>query len=120
MIYYQMPIGAEKRDSGANFGMRLDRVTTEPDSTVEFRRLLPQPGFLELKMSSRGIDSLSIAGVQYVRAVQLSRAGEGQGEESDQGKEEEKKTIGKFLDEVPVGYIIGIGIGVVIFSGVAD
>lgn len=135
MLYYQISLDGGVRDSGHSFGLRLDQTVVEEGQMIEFQQLMKRPGLLDLRFSHGGLQSLSIAGVDYAGWYRVQRAEEeaagsaesgaaaGTGEAAETGAqppEEEKLTIGGVLEKTPVGVLIGVGLGIVLIAGISE
>jgi hypothetical protein len=124
LVYYQIPFSGDAPDTRAHFGLRLDRTVREAGQTVEFSALMPRPAVMDLRFGTGGLESFSFAGVDYLaryRALQADEeqktTGDGTAKSGDKdAAEEDKLTMGKILDDAPVGYLIGAGIGLLLLG----
>jgi hypothetical protein len=53
-------------------------------------------------------------------AEESTAAAPEQAEPEPAGDEEEGRSLGEYLEEIPAGYLIGIGLGVVLLTGLGD
>lgn len=53
-------------------------------------------------------------------AEESTAAAPEQAEPEPAGEEEEGRSLGEYLEEIPAGYLIGIGLGVVLLTGLGD
>lgn len=137
LLYYQVSFSGSAQDRKASYGLRLDQTYHARNETPDFRQLLARPALAELSFDSEGAGSLNIAG--FGRAYRMHRAnGEGSAgteapAEPEAGEpaaeepqpetasdEEDGRSLGEYLEEIPAGYLIGIGLGVVLVTGLAD
>lgn len=124
LVYYQLPFSGNATDTRAHFGLRLDRTVREAGQTVEFSSLMPRPAVMDLRFGNDGMESFSLAGVDYLARYRALQADEEQKTSADEtGKsgdrkpeEEDKLTMGKVLDNTPPGYLIGAGIGLLLLG----
>lgn len=124
LVYYQLPFNGPAPDTHAHFGLRVDRAVRAAGESVDFSALVPRPAVMELRFNNAGMESFTFAGVDYLaryRALQADEeqktTGDGTVKSGDKGAEEEDKlTMGKILDEAPVGYLIGAGIGILLIG----
>lgn len=125
LVYYQFPFSGDAPDTRAHFGLRLDRTVREAGQTVEFSALMPRPAVMDLRFGERGMESFSLAGVDYLARYRTLQADEEQKTSADDTaksgdkkpeEEEDKLTMGKVLDNTPPGYLIGAGIGLLLLG----
>lgn len=134
LVYYQLPFSGSAQETRARFGLRLDRTVHEAGAPVEFRSLMGRPAVMDLRFGNAGMESFSFAGVDYLaryRALnadaeqapaeqaptEQAPAESGTQKPADKpATEEDKLTMGKILDEAPMGYIIGAGIGLLLLG----
>ena len=123
MLYYQVPLGASNsKEARHNFGFRFDRFMIEPGEIIQYESLLRQPAVVDIRMGYRGIQELQVNGVDYVdwyhvqQGADTEGTGEGDSGESDK-TEDEKAGVEKFMNSIPAGVLIGVGVlGVMLFS----
>jgi hypothetical protein len=139
MLYFQVSFSGKAQDRKASYGLRLDQTYHARNETPEFRELLARPALAELRIGSDGVRSLRFAGTDFDRAYRVQRAngeedpaGAPAAEESQAGEtaaeepatgeetagEDEGRSLGEHLEEIPAGYLIGIAIGVVLLAGI--
>lgn len=134
LVYYQVSFSGNARDTQPQFGLRLDRTVREAGQPLELRSLLVRPAVMDLRFGNSGMESFTVAGVDYLaryRALHADETKEAGAEPAETGAQkpaakeqakkqadEDKLTMGKILDEAPMGYIIGAGIGLLLVVGV--
>jgi len=121
MFYYRIPLGGgSKQQSQNTFGFRVDRALVERGKPIDYSQLFQQPAIMDFKMDRSGVESLTIAGVDYLKEYRLLRADEDEakaaksdtetasapaeaGESTDQASTEESSTEEKegVLDKIP-------------------
>lgn len=137
MLYYQVSFSANGKDRKASYGLRLDQTYHSRNEVPDFRSLLSRPALAEFRLASDGTQFLNIAGTDVGRAYRVNSAngeettagtpeagepasGETSTDESGDATEEEPSALGQYLEDIPAGYLIGIGLGIVLLTGVAD
>lgn len=140
LLYYHASFDGKPKSTVPVFGARLDRVPTDSASRLEFGELIRRPGFAEVRFNDRGLKSFTLAGVHYDSSPVVARADEeegaaGEGEPETEAASQEapeqqgqagdaqaeaggEKTLDDYIKDIPVGYFIGVGIGIVILAGV--
>lgn len=139
MVYFQTQWSGRAQDTRATLGLRLDRGAAVENGVIEYQRLLQRPAMLDFRLGREGVQAFSVAGTDYLawyRVHHADEAGaataeappapEGEGAEpappapakAEPEPKEEKATVSGFLNKAPVGIIIGVGIGIVLVSGV--
>lgn len=138
MLYYHIPLGADKQHSKHQFGLRFDNINHDPRDVVQISTLEARPATMDFRMGYDGVQSIRIHGVDYA-AYLIARAAEGEDSpvepvtETQTAEEvttaetapaetaeapEEKGPIQKKLDELPFGVVIGVILGIGIIAGV--
>lgn len=138
MLYYHIPLGADKQHSKHQFGLRFDNTNHDPRDVVQISTLEARPATMDFRMGYDGVQSIRIHGVDYA-AYLIARAAEGEDSpvepvtETQTAEEvttaetapaetaeapEEKGPIQKKLDELPFGVVIGVILGIGIIAGV--
>jgi len=141
MLYYHIPLGADRQDNNKHqFGLRFDQTTHEPGDVIQISALENRPAAMDFRMGYDGVQSLKIHGVDYA-AYLIARAAEGdevpvdaadeqeiptestdgEGEataETEEPGEPEKSAIQTKMDNLPAGVIIGVLLGIGILSGI--
>ncbi len=134
LVYYQLPFSGDAPDTRAHFGLRMDRTQREAGEMLDYREVLMRPAVMELRFSGSGMESFTLAGVDYLAKYRTLKADEeqkpdaGAGEEKSGGEEKttvedkaksekEKLTMDQVMHKIPFGYIIGAGIGVLLLVG---
>jgi hypothetical protein len=124
LVYYQLPFSGNASDTHGTFGLRMDRTIRESGQNLDYRELMIRPAAMDFRFSEGQVTALSVGGVDYLARYRALRADEEQkpaeGTTEKTGEtakpEEEKLTMGKILDNAPMGYIIGAGIGVLLIG----
>ena len=77
MLYFRIPLGGGWKQQAQNtFGFRIDRALVERGKPIDYPQLFQQPAILDFKMDRGGVESLTIAGVDYLKEYRLLRAAE--------------------------------------------
>ena len=142
MLYYHIPLGADKQHSKHQFGLRFDNTNHDPRDVVQISALESRPAAMDFRMGYDGVQSIKIQGVDYA-AYLIARAAEGEdspvepvteSEPSDAVTTEEADTVEtastettetpkekgalqKKLDDLPFGVVIGVMIGIGLIVG---
>jgi hypothetical protein len=138
MLYYHIPLGADKQHSKHQFGLRFDNTNHDPREVVQISALESRPAAMDFRMGYDGVQSIKIHGVDYA-AYLIARAAEGEDSPVEPVTEtqateeaitaetapaetteapEEKGPIQKKLDELPFGVVIGVILGIGLIAGV--
>lgn len=137
MFYYHIPLGAANQQAARHqFGLRLDRTTHKPGETVQLDMLEKKPADMDFRMTYDGVQSFSVHGVDYASYL-IARAAASEDESADEAVTEEdtgsteestaqteeapadeKTVVQKTLDDLPIGVIFGVILGVGIIAGV--
>jgi hypothetical protein len=143
MLYYHIPLGADRQDNNKHqFGLRVDHTTHDPDDVIQISTLEGRPAALDFRMGYKGVQSLKIHGVDYA-AYLIARAAEGEeapvevtaepeataetatvesetgpSAETEEKPQEEKTIVQNTLDNLPAGVIIGVLLGIGLLAGV--
>ncbi len=138
MFYYQVPFSANKAEQKKHrFGFRMDQTSYKYGEMIQYQQLMNKTAMLDFKMGYEGVQGLYVSGVDYLQRYRLARAAEDdQGEAEDDvdasDDADEKDSIGKKIasdigntieeitDIVPLGFMIGGAIGLVLITGVGD
>jgi hypothetical protein len=144
MLYYHIPLGADKQQSKHQFGLRFDNTSHDPRDVIQLSMLENRPAAFDFRMGYDGVQSIKISGVDYASyliakategedtpvepAVEASPAEEVTTAEPAPAEETapaetaeapaEKGPIQKKLDELPFGVVIGVILGIGIIAGV--
>lgn len=145
MFYYHIPLGASNQQAAKHqFGLRLDRTTHDPGETVQLDVLEKRPADLDFRLNYDGVQSFSVHGIDYASylvaraaAAEDETAAEAMPEEAgadtgtdeggataqeETGEEEkpadEKTVVQKTLDDLPMGVVFGVMLGIGILAGV--
>ena len=88
MLYYRVPLGGGHKELlKSTFGFRLDRTLVEKGKPVDYQKLFRQPAVLDFRMDHAGIESLTIAGVDYLKRYRIARAAENEAAPVEDGAE---------------------------------
>ena len=79
MVYFQTHWSGQAQDTHATFGLRLDRNAAVEDGVIEYQRLLQRPAALDFRIGSEGVQTFTIAGVDYAQWYRVHRADEAGG-----------------------------------------
>ena len=103
MLYYRVPLGGgHKEQLKSTFGFRLDRTLVEKGKPVDYQKLFRQPAVLDFRMDHAGIESLTIAGVDYLKQYRMSRAAEDEAAAVEDGAETDAEAPAAEDGAVPV------------------
>ncbi len=136
MFYYQVPFSAGKTEQEKHsFGFRMDHASYEHGEMIQYQQLMNKTAAFDFKMARDGVQGMYISGVDYLQLYRLHRAAEDTEEEDgvDAGTKEKKSSnpvttvagnIGETIDEVmeiiPLGFLVGGVVGIVLVTGAAD
>jgi hypothetical protein len=143
LLYYQFAFSGDAPDRQSRFGLRLDRTFRESDQVLEFRDIIVRPAVAELRFNSAGMESLTLAGVDYLAQYRMLNAAEGEPAEGETAaggeaaagegagkpaekpaakpaekkpEEKEKLTMDKVMHSIPPGFFIGAGIAALLLG----
>ena len=106
MFYFNMSFDAgTTTKTEHDFGFRLDRTLMQPGETMTMNQLTNSPAVFNLKLNDNGLKSFELNGVDYSQEYYVARA---EGEPEAQPKRKLN---------IPLGVIIGVGIGVIAIAG---
>lgn len=77
MLYYHIPLGADKQHSKHQFGLRFDNTSHDPRDVVQISTLETRPAALDFRMGYDGVESIKIHGVDYASYL-IAKAAEGE------------------------------------------
>lgn len=143
MIYYQVPFSANKSEQKKHsFGFRMDHTSYKPGNMISYQQMMKKTAAFDFKMGHEGVQGLYVSGVDYLQLYRLQRAAEDGQSEADGGDEmadagdepgqeaEAKKpnpvtkvagdiggTIDEIMEIIPLGFLIGGAVGVVLITG---
>lgn len=141
MFYYQVPFSASKAEQKKHsFGFRMDQASYEPGQMIQYQQLMNKPAAFDFKMGHEGVQGLYVSGVDYLQRYRLSRAAEDEqsgdengeeGAEASADSDENGKssnpvtkvagdigaTIDEIMDMIPLGFIIGGAVALVLVTG---
>lgn len=137
MIYYKIPFSASKKpENKPSFGFRMDHTSYERGGMIEYKDLMERTAAFDFRMGHDGLQGVYVSGVDYLQRFRLQRAAEDDAEMDvdieDDGMEESKKdepgalaktgtdianTVEDFISVVPLGFMIGGVIAIVLVSG---
>lgn len=135
MFYYKVPFSASKKpENKPTFGFRMDHTSYEQGGMIEYQQLMNRTAALDFRMGSDGVQGLYVSGVDYLQRFRLQRAAEDEAGDMEEGATEtaEKKgpgtmekvgtdiadTIDEIIHTVPLGFMMGGVIAIVLVSGV--
>lgn len=108
MLYFNVTFDAgQSTKTEHDFGFRFDRTLTQPGDVVTFNQLNNKPAVLNLKLNNNGLKSFELNGIDYSREYYVARA---------EGEEDVQATPQKKID-IPLGVVIGVGIGALALAG---
>lgn len=134
MLYYQIPLGADKQQSEHQFGLRFDQTNHDPRDVVQIDVLESRPAAMDFRMGYNGVQSINLHGTDYAKYL-IARAAEDESPEAvDAGSVDESatqdetgaadtsqqgnaKTLTQAVSDMPVGVIMGVVIGLLILAG---
>ena len=135
MFYYQVPFSASKvSEKKHSFGFRMDHTSYERGGMIEFQQLMKKTAAFDFKMRHDGVDGMYVSGVDFLQKYRLLRAAEGEEDMSmdeDMAEKPEVKqpstiskvgtdignTVEDLVSIVPLGFMIGGAIAIVLVSG---
>lgn len=140
MFYYQVPFSASKVvQKKHSFGFRMDQASYEPGQMIQYQQLMNKPAAFDFKMGHEGVQGLYVSGVDYLQRYRLSRAAEDEqsgdengeeGAEASADSDENGKsnpvtkvagdigaTIDEIMEMIPLGFIIGGAVALVLVTG---
>jgi hypothetical protein len=129
MFYYQVPFSANKvAEKKHSFGFRMDNTSYQHGEMIRYQDLMKKIAAFDFKFGHEGVEGVYVSGVDYLQRYRLLRAdGEDAGDEAETSKDSGSR-LGKDVHEslvdlvetVPLGFVIGGIIGVVLLTGAAD
>ena len=112
MFYYKVPLGGSKiKQDQHTFGFRMDRVSFNAGEMLDQQKLFHRPAMFDFKMNHQGVEGIYLSGNNFMDKYRVSHADE-------DGRERTAPPLTDIISDLPVGVFIGVGIGVVIVSGV--
>jgi hypothetical protein len=131
MIYYQVPFSANKSEQKKHsFGFRMDHTSYNPGEMIQYSKMVKKTAAFDFKMGHEGVQGMYVSGVDYLQLYRLRKAAEDEGGEEVVDADSESKsnpvtevagnigeTIDEIMDIVPLGFLIGGAIGVVLMTG---
>lgn len=106
MFYFNMTFDAgTSKKTEHDFGFRFDRTLMQYDEVITMNQLNDSPAVFNLKLSSNGIEAFELNGLDYSQEIYVARA----------DGEPEAKPRRKI--DIPLGVIIGVGIGALAIAG---
>ncbi len=134
MIYYKIPFsGAKKPENRPSFGFRMDHTSYQRGEMIEYKDLMNKTAAFDFRMGSEGVQGVYVSGVDFLQRYRLHRQAEGDAGEMEESMEkaEDKEpgtltkvgtdignTIEDFAAVVPLGFMIGGAIALVLVTGV--
>ena len=137
MFYYQVPFSTSKvSEKKHSFGFRMDHTSYERGGMIEFQKLMNKTAAFDFKMKHDGIDGMYVSGVDFLQKYRLLKAAEGE-EDMEMGSDEEMaekpevkqpstiskvgtdigNTVEDLVSIVPLGFMIGGAIAIVLVTG---
>ena len=131
MFYYQVPFSASKAEQKKHsFGFRMDQASYQPGQMIQYQQLMNKPAAFDFKMGHEGVQGLYVSGVDYLQLYRLRKAAEGDDEAAAKSGDSENPVsaagsdiadkVRDILDVVPLGFIIGGAVALVLVTGAAD
>lgn len=131
MFYYQAPFSASKAEQKKHsFGFRMDQASYEPGQMIQYQQLMNKPAAFDFKMGHEGVQGLYVSGVDYLQLYRLRKAAEGEdGGDADGARSGDSENpvsaagseiadkVRDILDVVPLGFIIGGAVALVLVTG---
>ncbi len=130
MIYYQVPFSAGKQEQKKHsFGFRMDHTSYNHGEMIEYQKIMNKKAAFDFKMGHDGVQGMYVSGVDYLKLYRLKKAAEDEGEEESVDAETNKANpvsevasgIGDTIEEltarIPLGFMIGGIIGIVLITG---
>ncbi len=127
MFYYQVPFSVNKVEQKKHsFGFRMDRTSYEHGGMIQYQQLMNNTAVFDFKMGHQGVQGLYVSGVDYLQRYRLSRAAEDEQSGDENGEENAEasadsgdigETIDEIMDIIPLGFLIGGAVGVVLITG---
>lgn len=127
MFYYHVPFGANKvEEKQHSFGFRMDHASYQHGEMIRYSQLMHKPAAFDFKMGKQGIKGMYVGGVDYFKLYKLRRAAEEDGSEAEaddspnaaeEVASDVSDTIETIIDVVPLGFLIGGAVGVILISG---
>jgi hypothetical protein len=135
MFYYQVPFSASKSEQKKHsFGFRMDHTSYKHGEMIRYQQLMNKTAAFDFKMGREGVQGVYVSGVDYLQLYRLARAAEGENGEEDAEASAESdengkpnpvtkvagdigETIDEIMDIIPLGFIIGGAVGVVLITG---
>lgn len=106
MFYFNMTFDAgTSKKTEHDFGFRFDRALIQPDETIAMNQLSDSPAVFNLKLSDNGLKTFELNGIDYSQEIYVAQA-----DDEPQAKPRKKVNI-------PLGVIIGVGIGALALAG---
>ena len=140
MFYYQVPFSVNKAEQKKHsFGFRMDRTSYEYGGMIQYQQLMNKTAVFDFKMGHEGVQGLYVSGVDYLQRYRLSKAAEDGQSGAENGEEDAEvsegsaeagksnpatkvagdigETIDEIMDIIPLGFLIGGAVGVVLITG---
>ena len=131
MFYYQVPFSVNKaKEKKHSFGFRMDHTSYGHGGMIQYQQLMKKPAAFDFKMGHEGVEGMYVAGVDYLQLYRLKRAAEEESEDADAPvkKNDSPSTASKagtmisdnieeIWETVPLGFMIGGVIGIVLLTG---
>jgi len=133
MFYYQVPFGVNRVEQKKHsFGFRMDHASYVPGEMIRYQQLMNQTAAFDFKMGHDGIQGLYVSGVDYLQRYRLNKAAEDENSENGDASGEAGKsknpvtevagnigeTIDEIMDSIPLGFLLGGAVGILLLTGV--
>ena len=131
MIYYQVPFSVNKSEQKKHsFGFRMDHTSYNPGEMIQYSKMMKKTAAFDFKMGHEGVQGMYVSGVDYLQLYRLRKAAEDDSDEVAVDTDTENKsnpvtevagnigeTIDEIMDIIPLGFLIGGAVGVVLLTG---
>ena len=133
MIYYKIPFSAAKtQENRPSFGFRMDHTSYQRGGMIEYKELMNKTAAFDFRMGNEGVQGVYFSGVDYLQKYRLHRAAEDEGSDMESGMEEAEEkepgtltkigtdvgnTVEDIIAVVPLGFLIGGAIALVLVTG---
>ena len=119
MVYFNLSFDAgHSTKTEHDFGFRFDRSMVRPGENMTMNQLADKPAVFNMKYNSNGLKAFELNGVDYSYIDYVHRGAEGGSTEAEaQPVPEEIVEQPKRKIDIPLGVIIGVGIGLVAIGG---
>ena len=124
MFYFSMSFDAgSSTKTDHDFGFRFDRALMAPGENISMSQLVNKPAVFNLKLNNNGLKAFELNGVDYSYVDYVYHGAEGgsaaeaePAAEAQPAPQTEQVQQPKRKLDVPLGVIIGVGIGAIAIS----